>query len=497
MTGIKTAPRATASAEPDGSITDLKFPTINRAMIPGVSTAAGIDPPAHEIAFSPMLSELRVEEQRYRTQSPLEPRPFLASMGIIPSPPPASGSFRTTAEHQQILALIETTGRDEIALLDTRWNRAPSVAWNEIARELVAQNAMNPPEASRLYALLSIAQHDALVLAARAKEDFFREAPAQVVAAIPLRSAPEAISAYPSHHGSIAAASKMILAAAFPDATEKLEGLFYEHLKTRILSGVSAPSDLSEGAHLGYHSAREISRYAAERPVPRGVVSSDKLAGGWYADEHGALLPGWGTLEPLVMEHPAQFRPAPPPERGSAIFRAALTEVQELCRNRSPEQLELVRFWADGPGTATPPGHWNAIASELITRYEFEDSEAARVLAYLNVALYDAGISCWETKYYYGLARPSQVDPTISTPVGVPPFPAYTSGHATFSGAAAEVLGFFFPRDREELTTLAEAAALSRVLGGIHYRFDGERGLAVGRQIGALAVRRAQLDPLP
>ena len=101
----------------------------------------------------------------------------------------------------------------------------------------------------------------------------------------------------------------------------------------------------------------------------------------------------------------------------------------------------------------------------------------------------DAAISCWDAKYHYLLLRPNQADPALVTLIPTPPFPSYTSGHATFSGAASEVLASFFPEDAARLHYLAEEAALSRLFAGIHYRFDSEAGLRSGRQLGGFALR--------
>jgi membrane-associated phospholipid phosphatase len=416
-------------------------------------------------------------------------------MSFSPSEPPSFDSVRTLAELREVRTLLSTFSPTELADLTERWNRAPSIPWNEIACELVAENRLNPPEASRVYALLGIAQYDALILSARGKEQFARHAPAQLDPTLPMLTPPEALSAYPSHHGAVAAASRGILAHFFPLAESDLDKLFHQHLVTRLVSGVSLPSDLGEGVAIGSHVASEIRRYCEARPIPSSESPiGSPMKGGWTEDSRGALHPRWGTLEPLLLGHPAQFRPGPPPELDSAVFREALDEVRALALSRTPEQLAIAERWAGGPGTPTPPGQWNVIARSLIERYEMEDVDAARVFAYLNAALFDAGISCWETKYTYGLLRPSQADPAISTPVGLPPFPAYTSGHATFSGAAAEVLGYFFPQERERLNAMAAEAALSRVYGGIHYRFDGEQGLEVGRRCGALAIKRAKTE---
>ena len=112
----------------------------------------------------------------------------------------------------------------------------------------------------------------------------------------------------------------------------------------------------------------------------------------------------------------------------------------------------------------------------------------------MNLSIMNAGICCWDVKYLYYVPRPSQVDPTIKTATGVPNFPSYMSGHATFSGAASTVLGYIFPSEAASLRAQADEAALSRLLGGIHYRFDNEIGLTCGKNIGSHAVTLGQAD---
>lgn len=217
----------------------------------------------------------------------------------------------------------------------------------------------------------------------------------------------------------------------------------------------------------------------------------------WFSSQQPPappLLPGWRRVTPWLMSAPDQFRPAPPPAVDSPQLHTALAEVRQIAERRTPEHLRLAAFWADGVGTYTPPGHWNAIAAELIVQHRRSELEAARTLAFMNMAIMDAGISCWDAKYVYWFPRPSQVEAQITTPIGLPNFPSYTSGHAAFSGAAADVLGVFFPAYRDTLRAMAEEAAMSRVYGGIHYRFDSEAGLEAGRAIAHLAVQRAQAD---
>jgi membrane-associated phospholipid phosphatase len=145
-------------------------------------------------------------------------------------------------------------------------------------------------------------------------------------------------------------------------------------------------------------------------------------------------------------------------------------------------------------GSYTPAGRWNKIAADLIVKYALSELRAARVFALLNMSMMDAGIACWDCKYHYLLIRPPQADPSITTPIGLPNFPSYPSGHACFSGAGAEILGFLFPSEKQALAAKSEEAAMSRLYGGIHYRFDGDTGLRLGHAIARLAIDRARTD---
>jgi membrane-associated phospholipid phosphatase len=127
------------------------------------------------------------------------------------------------------------------------------------------------------------------------------------------------------------------------------------------------------------------------------------------------------------------------------------------------------------------------------------EADAARVLAVMNAAASDAIIACFEAKYHYWTIRPSQADTTLvlADSVDLPNFPSYPSGHACSAGAFDGGLGYFFPQDRAEFRTIAEEQAMSRLYGGIHYRFDNDQGLALGRAVaryGAERDRRGGLD---
>jgi PAP2 superfamily len=223
------------------------------------------------------------------------------------------------------------------------------------------------------------------------------------------------------------------------------------------------------------------------------------------------LLPTWGSNRPLVMKTgDACPLPAPPSyssEKGSVFYQEAL-EVYNTVKNITPEQRRIARFWSDDPMlSVTPPGHWVNIALDLALEKSLNLAQFAEVQARVGLALNDAFIGCWNTKYLYNLLRPStfihrHIDPTWETVLLVPPFPEYPSGHSTQSGAAAKVLTAFFgenyaftdrtglddghePRQFASFAAAAEEAGISRLYGGIHFRTAVVRGLEQGRCIGA------------
>jgi hypothetical protein len=115
-------------------------------------------------------------------------------------------------------------------------------------------------------------------------------------------------------------------------------------------------------------------------------------------------------------------------------------------------------------------------------------------MALLNMSMMDAAIVCWDAKYFYFNPRPSQMNNTIKTVTGLPNFPSYTSGHSTFSAAAATILGHIIPSRATDYTNLAKEASLSRMYAAIHYRSDCEKGLECGNRIGSYAIQRAVTD---
>ena len=335
----------------------------------------------------------------------------------------------------------------------------PSLHWNAISRLLVSRNRADPLFAVRTYALVSIAQHDALLT--------IRE---------------------PTHAtdgAAVASASAVILAHQFPNEVPYLANALRSHLDQ--LEETASDSVVLRGADVGRVIADSLLRLRRDDGWDNLSTHAAPRGAAWASNPRSSMLyplrPNWGAVRPMLLADGQQFRSPPPPAPRSEEFLRALTEVRNFARNRTREQTRAAYEWEDGAGTATPPGHWNAIASMLSEGAGLSDRESARVLAIMNIAMFDASIACWDTKFYYWYPRPSQADTSIRLSVPQPNFPSYPSGHAVFSGAASAVLAARFPENGASLRRLAADAAWSRVLAGIHFRFDGEAGLDQGRSV--------------
>jgi hypothetical protein len=419
-------------------------------------------------------------------------------------PPPAAGSAEEKREVEELLALARPESRTEQAQRSLeQWNSGASLRWNEITRQLVAKHRQSHPMASRTYALLSVAQYDALVAVWNNKYHYRRRPPHQVASSLAVLGPPPADPSYPSAPAAVAAASAAVLSDLFPGEAASLARTAAEHQQATLLAGASFRSDVAAGDALGRQVAEVVIEHARNDGSDAGDGDGDGkaatgLPGGWVSGPNEEPIdPQWSRVRPWLLSSAAQFRAPPPPPERSAAFRAAVAEVRHFSETRTDAQARLAALWADGRGSYAPAGRWNKMAADLVLKYGLNELRAARVFALLNMALMDAGISAWDTKYHYATKRPTQFDPAITTPVREPNSPSYTCSHAAFSGAGSEVLGHLFPEERAAVRARAEEAAMSRVYGGIQFRFEGEAGLAEGRAVAELALERARRDGAP
>ena len=255
----------------------------------------------------------------------------------------------------------------------------------------------------------------------------------------------------------------------------------------------------SDGGHEGY-----------EKNFPKNYRNVTGACVWTPTDEHLIpLQPYWGTNRPFIKGNIDFDPPAPPRcEAGiTSLMYAQALEVYSVGKNLTPEQTTIAKYWSDDAGsTFTPPGHAISIATQVVSKEKLRLDKAAEVFFKLGIADADAFISCWKCKFMHNVLRPisyirTTIDRNWNTLLESPPFPEYTSGHASVSGAAAQVLSDLFgynyhftdkshvargfkPRSFDSFYEFADEAANSRLYGGIHYRNSNEQGLKNGKRIG-------------
>jgi hypothetical protein len=299
-----------------------------------------------------------------------------------------------------------------------------------------------------------------------------------------------------------------------------------------------------------------------------------------YTDQK-MLTPHWGAVAPFVLTFGGELRPPPPPQPGSAApytdalgvtttsdaaYRRQADQIVQLTAQLTERQKVIAEYWADGPDSVTPPGHWNEFATDLSYKYRYGLDEDVKLFFALNGGLMDSAIACWESKRFYDFIRPisairhlyfnatipgwagpglgtqalpgSKWQPFQSLTFVTPAFSEYTSGHSTFSAAAAEILRGFtgaeqlydgvtqVPYDRNKdgigdllgeyiappgsltiepglpsqpvalrwatLKEAADEAGISRRYGGIHFQDGDLYGRRVGEQIGQRGLQQAK-----
>jgi len=450
--------------------------------------------------------------------------------------PSQVGSFDYQAELASIKSAQSRLTTDQRKLIDY-WSKGGVLRWNEILLELVARADLppapnpdgtypvpdpnnpfadpqfpfgNPPYAARAYSYVMVAQFEALKVAWYYKYLYNRPSPAKVDGGVQALIPTSDLPAYPSEDAVMSGVNAEILKLLFPAFVEEITRKAGDQRTAALLSGKATASDIAAGVALGRAVAPVfIARAAADgmgaaggSPALWQALADAALARGevpWKSMDipsRPPMLPVFGKVRAWMMtpDDIVKERPGPPPSTSSGLMARELAEVRQSVDHLNRDQLAIVYKWADGASTPTPPGHWNFIAAPYISDAKFSEVRAARVLALVDTALHDAAVGCWDAKYFYFNPRPSQLDADLKSPIALPNFPSYTSGHSTFSAAAAEVLSYLFPGGAAYFDAQKEEAAISRMYGGIHYRSDIEVGKDHGKRIGDYTVRFARLD---
>jgi len=330
----------------------------------------------------------------------------------------------------------------------------------------------------------------------------------------------------------VAGAAHAVLVKYWSAATNpRVIEVAYEKALAAIPESAGKKTGIPWGEHVAELVVTKRTTSGFDKPIPGNYSSTEP--GLWRETPPGfrpPTLPHMAKVAPYVMKSPEQFRAPPPPAVGSEEYAKEIAYTAKVGGRDGAERTEYetmsAPFWSDDLGSCTPPGHWNVIAQDLVRRHQLSVSETARLFALLDFAEADAGIACWDTKFFYRTWRPEtairEIDPKVNTfaksvpewiPLMMTPsFPSYVSGHSTFSSAGCKVLQDYFGTDDVEFTAKSDGLpgavrtfkklsacrdeiGMSRVFGGIHYQIDNVEGQKMGTAIAEYVMKTA-LQPL-
>lgn len=402
------------------------------------------------------------------------------------------------------------------------WAKSPSISdWNSIYLEDVRAQSWAPPLVARNLALLHLAAHDAYIVASLGGQEtgspFLRELESFRPGTAPVDSLIAS-----------SAACAVVLCAINPNGKSRVEGLVALNERDGIARGLKS-ADIARANHLGARVATVYLETRATDGASRTVtyVPSD-MAGHWRRTPprfRPPELPGWPLVTPFCLDRADKFRPPAPPLLDSHTYAEAVDEVRQAGRKRLLDQgertAETAEFWSCFSRTSTPVGHWNVILDHLIHDRGLLEIQTHRAFAVLNVALADAAVACWDSKYHYRFWRPvdairladqdgnskTESEPSWESLLEAPPHPEYVSGHSAFAGAGAEILKKLFPSDKvsfrissdslpnvqrhyESFTECAREMGESRIYGGIHFSFSNREGQKLGQRVGSFVWKR-------
>jgi hypothetical protein len=394
--------------------------------------------------------------------------------------------------------------------------------WFELLYDVVKAEGTAPPEASRVYGITGVALYESVVTGTKENRSLVGQLNELIMVPEPEKN---------KEHHWLAVANSAIahtirglyptISPASLEAINELEQKFASQYQRR-----APKQEYERSAAYGKAVAAAVLEWAATDWLSiygNCPYASAPVAGAWEPTpplfNPNPLQPCWGLIRPMVLTSGEECAPPGHPRFSAAPssdFFAAGFEVYNVVTELTAEQKLIADYWSDAAGsTGTPPGHWIAIVSQIARNDKLSLAEAAEAYVNVGIAVHDAFIECWNTKYLYNLQRPvtyinDNIDRGWIPYIATPNFPSYTSGHSTQSGAAASVLTDMFgikrfrdtthidhellpplePRTFKSFSEAAAEAAVSRLYGGIHFRFDNDDGLASGECIGQAIQER-------
>jgi hypothetical protein len=378
--------------------------------------------------------------------------------------------------------------------------------WNSKVGDIVVGARLGPPPANRVLAIVHTAVYEAVnAITKRYPPDGVKldAAPgASVAAAVVAANRVTLVQLVPTHQAAIDSAYQAAL-SAIPDGSAKTAGIT-----------------------LGEQAAAAILASCADDGAATGETYRPYTTAGVYVPTIIPAVPQWPQRKPWLMTSPAQFRPGPPPSLTSEMWARDYNEIKALggknSTRRTPEQTEIARFWE-----ATLPPIYHGIVRSVATLPGREVTQNARLFMAVTQAMDDALIAVLDAKYHYNFWRPitairnGDIDGNDATEreqswtpfIDTPMHPEYPCAHCTVAGAVGTVLQAEIgtgpmptltttsytakgaTRSWSKLDDFMQEVAQARIYDGVHYRTSTEVGMAMGKQVGALAAAK-YLQPL-
>lgn len=413
----------------------------------------------------------------------------------------------------------------------TKINAKIAEQWIDVLRIIVANESVNPPRASRVFAYTSISMYESVYEGIAGNKSLQGQLNGFALNVIPANSDSLDYEIVLNEAISIVALSDTIIPAIHQPINQKdVDSI--NSLHDRILAaktGLVVDSIIQKSKARGALVARAIINYAATdnflsvKTLSYTVPARD-TAHLWYwvptDNAHtNPVEPYWKNMRSFTLTASNRFEIPQAilfsTDTSSAFGRQAY-EVYNTVNNRTTDQSDIRLWWSDATGTQTPAGHWMGMLKYIFHTKNYKLDKALELYVLTGISTADAFISCWTAKYNYNLLRPEtyikdyiqagwstgQLDIT-------PPFPEYPSGHSVCSGAAAKVLsdaigivGFtdsintnigYRARRYPSIDSAANEAGISRLYGGIHFREAIVSGLIQGRNIGQNVTTKIKL----
>jgi hypothetical protein len=397
--------------------------------------------------------------------------------------------------------------------------------------DCIVEDLLTPPFASRVYAYCHVAMYEAL----RPAYPQYKE----------LKGVLNGFDSIPICDTSKSINYELAAVTAFNNVAQKL--VWSEHIieawQTKYVDSLKKCGLNEEVIQNSIEWARQVSGAILKWAMNDNFKATRKMMRYSLADTAGAwqltppayaqpIEPYWGLIRPFLIDSPQQFSQHIPVSFNNATnsnYYKAVLEVYDISQKLTPEQINIAVFWDDNPNVAhlnghaayfaqkmTPGGHWLAITGAILKSRNTNAMQTSQTYTYASLVLADAFITCWHYKYKFNTVRPITVinemkDPKWFSYIQTPPFPEYPSGHSTISGAVSTLLSkwlgdsiaftdsselvYNLPvRSFKSFNDAASEASVSRVYGGIHYRFTCDSSLFLGREIGNYYIEKLGIN---